>query len=200
MWGGAQFLGITPGICTALCVPRQRERAGGFLGHRAGAAAATWVLLLGAGAPWIWASGSRCSQEEALPGVSRDSGHRFTSPFPSSVPMHEAGMCWIWEGAVSRSRRAGRMSGAWMDQHGLGMPSVTPERCCGSRSLPCVSSLASRGTLKPWRSFAAIPAGRIRSRGRAGPGSTSRIPRGRVPEGDGCSWEEDAVAGRGSSE
>lgn len=97
------------------------------------------------------------------------------------------------------------LSPSWADVRSLdgsarpGNAERDPGAMLWERILPCVSSLASRGTLKPWRSFAAIPAGRIRSRGRAGPGSTSRIPCGRVPEGDGCSWEEDAVAGRGSS-
>lgn len=83
---GAQFLGIIPGICTVLCVPRQWERAWGFLEQQQPPEGWDTLKL-----------GFRIS-----PGMSRDSGHGFTSPFPSCVPMHRAGMCWIWEDAVSR--------------------------------------------------------------------------------------------------
>lgn len=72
--------------------------------------------------------GLRISPIPAVPGMSRDSGHGFTSPFPSCVPVHQAGMCWIWEDAVSR--RVPELWGcwrAWMDQNELGMLSVTLE-------------------------------------------------------------------------
>lgn len=101
------------------------------------------------------------------------------SPFPGGMSRIVDSPC----AGVGKTLCLLSLWGCWMDQHGLGMLSVTPSDTVGPDPFP----VCQAGTLQPWKSFS-VPSIR------AGPGSTSAIPAEEPQRGH--FWEQDVVTPR----